>query len=1356
MKRLFILSFVVLWGLALIYDSDTGTRLPEINNASLPVSVDVNVKGVKGSKAPDFQSPGMPLYFIPNKGQVNGKAQFYARTFGYSLWLTGEGLVFDRINTPALPGHPSQEGMTKRDVVRLVFRDADRNPEMVPVEITGNRVNYFKGQNPAKWFTGLKTSKAVLYKNLYKNIDLKVYGIEKQIEYDWIVKPGGDPARICFQYENVSDTRIDENGDLIIETRMGGLTHKRPVGFQVVKGEKVPVKVDFRKIETNVYGFRVGHYNETYPLVIDPVVMAYSTYLGGSGMDRGFALAVDSSGNVYVSGDTYSPDFPTHDAYQNTSGGDREVFVIKFSTQGNSLVYSTYLGGSGEDSGEGIRVDSSGRAYVVGLTSSTDFPVRDAYQNTYAGGDRDVFVAILSSSGSGLDYSTYLGGSGSDSGFALALDSSKNIYITGRTSSSNFPTRNAYKNTYGGGDFDAFVTKIASTGSSLVYSTYLGGSGQETGYGIAVNGNNAYITGRTASSDFPRHSAYQNAHGGGNYDAFVTKLSSSGSNLIYSTYLGGSANDSGYGIAVDSDGSAYVTGDTGSTNFPTLNAYQNTHGGGDRDAFITKFAAAGTTLGYSTFLGGSETDAAAHVALTASGYACITGYTTSSDYPLKRAYQNSFNGDKDVIVSMLSAEGSDLNFSTFLGGGDMDRGKGIVVDGGGDICVAGYTESFDFPIQNAYQGTLNGNVDVFVGKFSTSQFGTLCGGVDNCDLDWTTGGSADWFEQCDTYYYDDDAVQSGTIGDSRVSYLQTAVTGPGELSFWWKVSSEYYCDTLNFYIDDQLQGSISGTYAHSTWSQQTYTLSEGTHTLKWTYEKDYSVSYGSDCGWVDNVEYTPEMALVLNRTQLTFGVIAGSTPTDQTFAIGSQSSVPFNWTASSDKNWLSCSPASGSDEAVVTVSVDPSGLSAGTHLGVITVTAPNASNSPRTVSVALNIYYAGQSSLPFGSYETPTDNSTIMSSVPFTGWVLDDIGVQSVTLYRQSGSSLIYIGDAVFVEGARPDVEQAYPDYPNNYKAGWGYMMLTNFLPNGGNGTFTIAAVATDVEGHQVTLGSRTLVIDNASAVKPFGAIDTPTQGGTASGSNFINWGWVLTPQPNAIPADGSTIHVWVDGVNIGHPTYNNYRADIAALFPGYANSSGAVGYFYLDTTAYPDGVHTIQWTATDTGGNTDGIGSRYFMIRNSSLHTAPTAVPMAERFILEDRQIPVDNSQPLEIKKGYEKDIIPEIVYPDEKGWSTVTIRELERIRINLNPAGAGVEEESAGHFTRENASSIRYRGYMAVGNRWKALPIGSTLDVERGVFYWQTGPGFVGRYRLVFIGSDEYRNKVRKNIEVEIVSKY
>jgi hypothetical protein len=1350
MKRLVFLCFVVLAIMIATFASDT--RLMEIKQQPITVKKGIN-------------SLLIPLYFIPNQGQVNKNVQFYARTRGYTLWLTKQGLIFDCIeksetthSTPA--GHPFQNGNNRefshspkpgRDVARLVFSGAHKNPGLVPIEITGHRVNYFKGKDPSHWSTGIKTAKAVLYKSLYKNIDLKVYGIEKQIEYDWIVKPGGSPNQIRFSYQNIKGTRIDEKGNLVIKTRLGELIHRRPVSYQQIEGKRVVVNVDFKKLATNDYGFRVGSYDTDRELIIDPVVLIYSTYLGGSNNDHIFALAVDGSGCAYVTGNTFSTNFPSEDAYQNSfGGGNRDSFLVKFSSTGNDLVYSTYFGGSGNDTGEAIQVDSSGRAYIVGYTTSTDFPIQTAYQNTYSGGATDVTVTIFSSSGSSLVYSTYLGGSGREEAFALALDSSKNIYITGHTDSINFPTVNAYRDTFtpgGQNECDAFVTKIASSGTSLVYSTYLGGSGLESGYGIAVQGSNTYITGLTTSTNFPVKNEYQGSHGGDNKDGFVTKLSSAGNTLIYSTYLGGSGNDSAWGIAVDSSGCAHVTGETFSTNFPTQNAYQSTHSGGGRDAFLTKFSTAGTTLVYSTYLGGSESDAAAHVALNSPGGTYITGYTSSSDFPTKRAYQSTYNGDLDAMAAMFTPDGS-LDFSTFLGGSNLDTSRAIDLDTNGNIYLAGYTESLDFPTENAYQNSNQGAIDALLVKLSTSQFGTLSGAVDNCDLTWTTGGDNVWVEQTDTYYYDEDAAQSGAVGKNQSSYIRTTVTGPGELSFWWDVSSYYY-GKFKFYIDNQEQKQINGT--GGGWRQETYSIAEGTHTLKWSYEKSYSYSNGTeDCGWLDKVEYTPETSIVLDRTQLTFGAIqGGNTSSVQTFSISNPVGGAINWSAAVDKNWISVTPDSGTSGGVVSVSVNTLGLSAGVYSGIITISAANATNSPRTVSVILNVYAQGYSTVPFGTYETPTNNATIMSSVPFTGWVLDDLGVQSVKIYRKSGTSNIYIGDGVFVEGARPDVEQAYPDYPYNYKAGWGYMMLTNFLPNSGNGTFNIEAIATDIEGHQVSLGTKTVTVDNASAVKPFGAIDTPTQGGTASGSGYINWGWVLTPLPNSIATDGSTIKVWVDGVNLGHPTYNIYRSDIASLFPGYINSNGAVGYFSIDTTAYDNGVHTIQWTATDSGNNTDGIGSRYFTIQNSSPQgtqgIAQSVRPTVHRprLITPGQDFILDTSTPVRMVKGYNKEPDPgeiELISPDENGIITVEARELDRVQLQFGDAG----------------QARKLFAWLLVGDQYRSLPPGTNLNPDKGTFCWQIGMAYVGKYRLFFIEEDRYGNQTGRNVLVNIRSKF
>lgn len=343
-------------------------------------------------------------------------------------------------------------------------------------------------------------------------------------------------------------------------------------------------------------------------------------------------------------------------------------------------------------------------------------------------------------------------------------------------------------------------------------------------------------------------------------------------------------------------------------------------------------------------------------------------------------------------------------------------------------------------------------------------------------------------------------------------------------------------------------------------------------------------------------------AIGLNRAKLYFGGLETGIHTGaQEVWVHNSGDGTLNWQAGDNAAWLTCSPASGTNNGIITVSVNPSGLAPGVYTGTISITDANASNSPQTVSVTLTIKPGSQDMPPFGDFATPSDNAAVSSSFAVTGWALDDIGIESVKIYREAadGTSLAFIGDAVFIAGARPDVETAYPNYPYKYKSGWGYMLLSYFLPDGGNGVYKLHAIAVDAPGNSTTLGVKTITVDNNHSVKPFGNIDTPTQGGVASSGQYICWGWVLTQRPNHIPVDGSTINVWVDGVNKGHPTYNIYRSDIASLFPGLANTNGAVGYFSLDTTAYENGLHTIHWSASDSAGNTDGIGSRFFLINN-------------------------------------------------------------------------------------------------------------------------------------------------------------
>jgi hypothetical protein len=391
---------------------------------------------------------------------------------------------------------------------------------------------------------------------------------------------------------------------------------------------------------------------------------------------------------------------------------------------------------------------------------------------------------------------------------------------------------------------------------------------------------------------------------------------------------------------------------------------------------------------------------------------------------------------------------------------------------------------------------------------------------------------------------------------------------------------------------------------------------------------------------------------------------------------------------------------------------------------MVTVTAPGAPNSPQTIQVNVA---SVTPTLPFGSFDTPITNTTgVVGAIPVTGWALDNIEVTHVDILREPvtgepAGNLIFIGTAVFSADARPDVQGMFPAFAYQYRAGWGYQMLTNFLPNAsgsgasGNGTYKLHAIAFNKAGSQLDLGTKTITVDNAHAAKPFGTIDTPGQGGTISGTDSVNFGWALTPQPAMIALDGSTITVVIDGVSVGHPVYNNFRSDIANLFPGYANSGGAVGFFHLNTTTLANGVHTISWNAFDNQGRGEGLGSRYFNVLNT------TGAAMAA---LEEVIDVSDAWQGVRVRHGLEANREPDPIAPDADGGYSVTMEEVGHIELHLGAAN----------------------GNMLVQGEAQSLPTGSTL--KGGVFYWQPGPGFLGEYTMQFERPNGTRIPVRVNI--------
>lgn len=680
----------------------------------------------------------LPLTFEANQGQTDSHVKFLSRGSGYALFLTGDEAVISMRGGEAKPStshvgklHPKAVVSKNSAVLRMKLVKANRTAKVIGADELPGKSNYFIGNDPKKWRNNVPTYAKVKYEGVYSGIDLVYYGNQRQLEYDFVVAPGADPRRIRFDVLGAKSISQDAHGDLLLRTSAGEVRWQKPVVYQEKDGVRQEIDGNYVVKHGHRVAFAVAGYDSKRPLVIDPV-LGYSTYLGGSGTDAGAGVAVDSSGNAYVTGYTGSTDFPTMNPLQPNNGGYYNAFVAKISSSGSAFVYSTYLGGSQSDFGQDIAVDNSGNAYVTGFTDSPNFPTMNALQQTY-GGNGDGFVAKLNPFGSALVYSTYLGGSEYDSAEGIAVDSSGGVYLVGNTQSTNFPTMNAIQPANGGGIYDVFVARLNPTGSTLVYSTYLGGSGLDISQNVAVDSSgDAYLTGYTTSADFPvTPEAFQTSCNGGSNcsadgDAFVTELNSTGSALVYSTYLGGNAEDGGAGIAVNSSGNAYVSGYTQSTNFPTTNPFQSTYGGGFTDAFVAQLNPTGSALVYSTYLGGSGGDEGHDIAVDSSGNAYVTGLTDSPDFPTLNPVQAANGGGQDAFVTKLSPTGSALMFSTYLGGNGADSGSRLAVDSAANAYVIGLTSSTNFPTMNSLQPVNGGGLyDAFVTQLSPGPFVTL-------------------------------------------------------------------------------------------------------------------------------------------------------------------------------------------------------------------------------------------------------------------------------------------------------------------------------------------------------------------------------------------------------------------------------------------------------------------------------------------------------------------------------------------------------------------------------------------------------------------------------------------------------
>ncbi len=685
----------------------------------------------------------LPLSFIQNKGQVDRRVSYYAEGSGHAFYFTPDKAVLALTKG-------------KRGVALELAPLNAGAPRLEATHRAQGKVNYLTG---SERHTNLATYRELAYRDLWPGIDLVFRGRGGILKYELHVAPGADPSKIQLAYRGADGLAIGAAGNLLVQTPIGTLRDARPVSYQRVGGRRVGVDSRYALAGGTSYGFALGStYDSRRPLVIDPGLV-YSTHLGGSDYEAGSAIAVDAGGNAYVTGSS-SPGFPTTaGAFDTTYNGLGDAFVTKVNAAGSAISYSTYLGGTSSEAAKSIAVDGSGRAYVTGLTCSSDFPTTSGAFQTSSNGC-NTFVTKLNATGSDLSYSTYLGTSGQGNG--IAVDGNGNAYVTGY-SCCDFPTTSGAFATSSNGNIDAFVSKLNSSGSALVFSTFLGGGGDDLGYGIAVDqGGRAYLTGYTGSSDFPTTAgAFDTAFHGASSDAFAAKLNAAGSALSYSAYLGGSSDDQGFDIAVDNGGAAYLTGQTSSSDFPTTAGAFDTAIDGNLDAFVTKINPAGSALAYSTFLGGDSSDYGTAISVEGNGSSYVTGATSGPNYSVdfpttEGAFDRTFNGGsnffgggQDAFVSKFNATGSALAYSTYLGSSGDDRGYGIDIDGGGHAYVTGWVREAEFPnTAGAFDRTYNGGVlDGFVTKLdpgdtTTGRILVLLDAQPDSEqnFDFTTGG----------------------------------------------------------------------------------------------------------------------------------------------------------------------------------------------------------------------------------------------------------------------------------------------------------------------------------------------------------------------------------------------------------------------------------------------------------------------------------------------------------------------------------------------------------------------------------------------------------------------------------------
>jgi hypothetical protein len=677
--------------------------------------------------------------FEPNRGQWDSRVRFLGRSPSCLVFLADGEAVF-RLGGP---GGGERSFLPHRDLpgslpaarpggdLRMAFAGASPSPRLEAGAGRPGTSNYFLGNDRARWRTGVPHFAAAAYRDLWPGVDLVFRGAagadgRERFEYDLHLAPGADPAAVRFRFTGATGISIDEGGDLVLRTAAGEVRQSAPRLWQESGGKRLAVAGSFRLLADGTVGFDVGPRDRALALVVDPEV-TYSTYLGGTGTDTSQDVVLDGTGKVIVTGYTASTDFPTQTPKQGANaGGTNDVYLVKYAADGKSLVFSTYLGGTGFDEVEGVAVDDNNNVILCGRTSSTDFPTASPYQAANAGGVADIFLLKLTPGGDAFHFSTYFGTTGQDESYDVAWDST-GIYLVGATGAADFPLTSPAQPMFGGGTADGLVMKFNTAGSAVTYCTYAGGSDLDFAVGVAVDSTgSAHATGGTLSSGvmgttaFPTTGgAFQTAIGdptnppptlGG--DAFCLRLSSDGLSFLWSTFLGGSSQEICEWIALDSAGAVYLVGSTASTDFPIATAYQPAKSGGTYDAFVTKLNAGGSSLAFSTFYGGNGNDVTSGIGLDASGNVLLCGYTTSTDFPVSNAFQGTYQGgspvNNDGFIVMMNASGLSVRYASFLGSAGGDDPRAMTLDSSGFAVVVGLTDSASFPVVNSQQSSIGG------------------------------------------------------------------------------------------------------------------------------------------------------------------------------------------------------------------------------------------------------------------------------------------------------------------------------------------------------------------------------------------------------------------------------------------------------------------------------------------------------------------------------------------------------------------------------------------------------------------------------------------------------------------------